>query len=275
VSNISYDNISLLIIGYDPYKDVWDHYFDLLEKYWPDRPRTYLATNTITPAYKNVTDIPCGADAEWSRKVYQSLDKIPTDYVILLLEDFFTTRPVNGERFEKLITFLERHKVDYCKLLNQSKIIGPAYEEKHALHILSENTTYGVSLQPAFWKKSFLKELVGPENYNAWNFEFTQVKNKTHTRKDITCLGETSNVLEITHAVVQSKYLRSAIRTFKKQGYTIDTTVRPAMSAKDDFKYNLKLAVNHKAPKWLKPALKSIGRKMHVDFVSDRMGESK
>lgn len=270
-----YNNISLLIIGYDPYKDVWDHYFELLEKYWPDRPQTYLATNVITLTYKNVTVIPCGAEAEWSRKVYQSIDKIHTDYVILLLEDFFTTRPVNGERFEKLITFLEKNKVDYCKLLNQSKIVGDLYEGKRSLHVLSNDTKYGVSLQPAFWKKSFLKELVGPENYNAWQFEFTQVKNKTHTRKDIICLGETSNILEITHAVVQSKYLRSAVKTFKKQNYYIDTKVRPMMSVKDDFKYNLKLAVNHKSPSWLKPLLKNIGRKMHVDFVSDRIGGEK
>lgn len=85
---INYDNISLLIIGYDPYKDVWDHYFELLNKYWPDRPQTFLASNILMPNYENVTVIPCGEDAEWSKKVYTAIDAIPTDYVVLLLEDF-------------------------------------------------------------------------------------------------------------------------------------------------------------------------------------------
>lgn len=97
----NYDNISLLIIGYDPYIDVWDHYFELLNKYWPDRPCTYLATNLVVPTYQNVNVIVCGEDCEWSSKVHKALKKIPTDYVVLLLEDFFTTRPVNGEKDER------------------------------------------------------------------------------------------------------------------------------------------------------------------------------
>lgn len=275
MSEINYDNISLLIIGYDPYIDVWNHYFELLNKYWPQRPITFLATNTATPQYEGVTVIPCGADAEWSRKVYKSIDQIPTDYVVLLLEDFFTTRPVNGKRFESLVRLLEKKNVDYCKLLNQSKIIGEPFEGRKYLHILSAKSAYGVSLQPAIWKKSFLKEIVGPDNYNAWIFELNQVKEKTHTKAGLICLGDERNILEITHAVVQSKYLRKAIRIFKKQGYTIDTSKRPVMSLSENLKYDLKGFASQHTPQFLRPAAKNIGKKMKVDFVSDRQLKEK
>ena len=43
-------NVALLIIGYDGYVDVWDSYFELLNKYWPStiRPKTYLANECVT-----------------------------------------------------------------------------------------------------------------------------------------------------------------------------------------------------------------------------------
>lgn len=264
------NDISILIIGYDPYIDVWNHYFDLLNKYWPDRPQTYLASNSASPHYENVNVIPCGEDAEWSKKVYLSLDKIPTNYVVLLLEDFFTTKPVNNKSFNSLVNLIEKNNVDYCKLLNQSKIKGKPFLSKKYLHVLSEKSEYGVSLQPSIWKKSFLKNLVGEGNYNAWVFEFNQVKNKTHCNHDYICLGDDRNILEITHAVVQSKYLRKAVRVFKKQNYSIDTSTRPMMSIRDEFKYDLKRNMSDITPHYLKPLFKKIGKKMNVDFVSDR-----
>lgn len=268
---INYDNISLLIIGYDPYKDVWDHYFELLNKYWPDRPQTFLASNILMPNYENVTVIPCGEDAEWSKKVYTAIDAIPTDYVVLLLEDFFTTRPVNGDNFEDLVRIIEKNNVDFCKLLNQTKIKGKSYDGKPYLHILDENSDYGISLQPAIWKKNFLKDLVGSDNYNAWIFELNQVRNKTHLRSDVVALGDDRNILEITHTVVQCKYLRKSIKVFEKQGYHIDTGTRPVMTFSENLKYDLKCRVSELSPKCLRPILKKIGKLMNVDFVSDRM----
>lgn len=170
---INYDNISLLIIGYDPYKDVWDHYFELLNKYWPDRPQTFLASNILMPNYENVTVIPCGEDAEWSKSIY-SYRCYSYRLRSIAFGGFFTTRPVNGDNFEDLVRIIEKNNVDFCKLLNQTKIKGKSYDGKPYLHILDENSDYGISLQPAIWKKNFLKDLVGSDNYNAWILNLTK-----------------------------------------------------------------------------------------------------
>ena len=263
-------NVSLLIIGFDPYKDVWDHYFELLEKYWPDRPKTYLATNVLIPDYKNVTVIPAGADAEWSKKVNVALPGIDTDYVVLLLEDFFTTSPVSNQDLNELVDCMVKHKLNYCKLLNQAKIKGDVFDNKSYLRVIGDSEEYGISLQPAIWNKEFLLKTVGPENYNAWIFEFKQVKQKNQNRNGIDCIADKRNVLKITHAVVQSKYLRRAVKVFEKQNYHIDTTQRPKLSKKENFMYRLKCVVAENTPKWLVPTLKKVGKRMGVDFVSDR-----
>ena len=267
--------VSLLIIGFDPYKDVWDHYFELLEKYWQDRPKTYLATNEIVPDYHNVEVLPAGKNAEWSQKVIKALTQIDSEYVILLLEDFFTTSAVDNSNIEELVEYMESYHLNYCKLLNQSKIKGHKFCGKKYLRIIDKNADYGISLQPAIWRKEFLIELVGTENYNAWIFEFRQVKEKKQNKNRIDCIGDRRNILKITHAVVQSKYLRSAVHVFKKQNYILNTSVRPMLSVKENFKYRLKGFFSEYTPKFIKPFLKKIGRIIKIDFVSDRQLKEK
>ena len=264
------EKLAIGVIGYDPYIDVWNHYFELLNKYWPDRPRTYLISNEILPEYEGVTVYSAGKDAEWSKKVQVALEKVDAEYIVLLLEDFFTTRTVRTDAVLKLVQEIDDSGIKYCKLLNQSRIKGKRFRGNKHLHVISRDEEYGISLQPAIWHRAFLQELVGTENYNAWIFEFKQVKNKAWNLEGIDSVADDSNVLEITHAVVQSKYLPKAVKVFKKQKYLLDTNARAVLSKKENFKYRLKGFVKEYSPKCMTGFLKKIGRMMKVDFVSDR-----
>ena len=33
-----YNDVSILVVGYDGYIDVWNHFFELMNKYWSERP---------------------------------------------------------------------------------------------------------------------------------------------------------------------------------------------------------------------------------------------
>ena len=68
-----YDEVSVLVVGYDGYIDVWNHFFNLINIYWKDRPKTYLATSELSPNYENVEVITAGKGAEWSKKAYIAL----------------------------------------------------------------------------------------------------------------------------------------------------------------------------------------------------------
>lgn len=264
------NNVSIVVIGFDGYKDVWDHYFNLINKYWYNRPKTYLFTNELTITYENTLTIPCGKNSEWSLKVKKAMEIIDTKYVVLLLEDFFTNSNVDSTKLYELISCMEKNDLKYCKLLNQSKIRGESFDNKDYLHVIPKDDKYGISLQPAIWEKEFLKELVGNENYNAWIFEFNRVANPIQNQNQINCIADDRNVLNITHAIVQSKYLRKAIKSFKKQNYIINTNERRQLTFIENLKYDLKCWFSEYTPTFLKPIFKSIGRLMKIDFVSDR-----
>lgn len=274
-SSILFDDVSILIIGFDGYKDVWDRDIELMNKYWPNRPKTYLADSELRPDYEGVEVINAGPDSEWSKKVQVALDKIDTKYVILLLEDFFITDKVNNDVLESIMETVENDGIKFYQLLvqlfNQRWEKGKPYKKNRDIKIIPAEKKYGINLQAAIWEKDFLKECVGAENYNAWLFEINQLGTKNYNVDKIEYLIDVRNVLNITHAVVQSKYLRAAKRKMKSLGMPISEEERAQMSFGDNFKYQFKLIMYSLTPRFLVSPAKAIGRLMKVDFVTDRI----
>lgn len=272
-----YDDVSILVVGYDGYIDVWNHFFELMNKYWVDRPKTYLATSELTPKYANVEVINAGVDSEWSKRAYIALDYIKTPYVILMLEDFFITDYVNNDLVKKSLELVQKDHIKFyqilVQLIKQTWEKGKPYKGDKHIHIIPENKKYGINLQAAIWDTEFLKEKIGRNNYNAWKFEMNQLNGEKYNVNKIEYLIDDRNILNITHAVVQSSYLRSAVKKMKKIGCDIDLNERKELSLKEDFKYNLKLFMYSITPNCLTKPAKAIGKLMKVDFVTDRLSK--
>lgn len=264
------NDLAMLIIGYDPYEDVWDVFFRCINDNWKSRPKTYLITNEVTPCYENTIVIAAGKDAEWSKKVQVGLKAISENYVCLLLEDFFIADVVSNNTIAMLMNTIITNNVNYYKLQDQKKIKGPLFDKKNKIHFIDKNEKYGISLQPAIWEKKFLSELVGTNNYNAWIFEFNQVKNETHKRADVVCLGDNENRLNIIHAVVQQEYLRNAILEMKKRGYILDLNSRQKMKLKKYYAYRMKQFFSWYTPAFLFSTVRKIGELFGLEYISDR-----
>lgn len=264
------NDLTILIIGYDPYKDVWDIFFKLYEKNWKNHPKTILSTNTLTPCYPNVKVISNGIEAEWSLKVINACNEIDTKYVCLLLEDFFIGDLIDNNIIIDRLNIMADNNIKYLKLLDQRKNKKDSYKDNTYINIIMKNLEYGISLQPAIWDKTFLLELIGEKNYNAWVFELLQAKNPIQNISQIDCLEDISNPLNIIHGIVQQEYLPKSVKKLKKIGIDVRGGVRPVMNKSKYFKYKLKLLTSYNSPRFLKKPLKFIGRKIGVDFVSDR-----
>ncbi len=269
------EDVSVLIVGFDGYKDVWDRDFELMNKYWAVRPKTYLATSELDPQYKNVEVISSGPNSEWSKKVQTALNRISTPYVILMLEDFFITDYVENRKLEATIKLIEKNDIKFYQLLvqliRQTWEKGEKYKGYKYIKIIPPKKKYGINLQAAIWNREFLKEVVGKGNYNAWQFEINQLKRENLNKKKKEFLIDVRNILNITHSVVQSKYLRGAKRKLARIGIVIPETERQQLSFVNNFKYEFKLFMYSVTPRFLVKPFKSIGRLFKVDFVTDRI----
>lgn len=272
------DNLTVLVIGYDGYIDVWKHDFYLMNRYWNNRPRTILANSELRPEYEGVEVFNAGKDAEWSQKVIKALKIVDTEYVLLLLEDFFISKTVDNARLVNALKLMDNHHLDYYQILvqlvRQSWTPGAPYKGDKHIRIIPDDKKYPVNLQAAIWRKSYLEDALGDGNYNAWIFEMNHMFDKVNT-KQVTCVVDDTNMLNIIHGIVQSKYLRNAKRKLNKLGCNITDSERHTLSLSEDFKYNLKLLMYSLVPVKLQNKAKKIGKLMNVDFVTDRLTETK
>ncbi len=268
------DNLmTVVFIGFDGYSDMWDDCFSLYNMFWPDCPfETIFVNNEKEVKYNNIIVYHAGKDAEWSRKVQVAIDKTTTPYICLLLEDFFVGKKIDTELINETIQYISNENIRYYKLANMSRAVknrDPAYKGRKYLHIIPESDEYGVSLQAAIWKKEYLSDLLGTENYNAWIFEFNRVKEaegKTN-KPNSGCVFDDRNILNLQHGVIQSKYLPGTIKYFKKQGIDLNVN-REVMSWPHYYKLRLISKGKYLVPKSMRNSVKRMLEKKGMKFVS-------
>ena len=269
--------MSLLIIAYDGYSDLWNDCIRLLHNYWPDCPfDIMLVNNTLPVELENVAVYHAGHDAEWSKKVQIGLENCKTDYVCLLLEDFLFGDYVKNELVFNLLDLIEENNIDYVKLVDMNSVLKPHNKHLKAnkkIQFIRYCDDYGISLQPSIWKKSFLSDKVGCNNYNAWIFEFdrnkeTQPKNHSYLSN---AWFDTRNILNIQHGVIQGQYLPNTIQYFRRKGIWLNVQ-RKVMSKREYRKIRAISFFKALTPIFIRPFIKRMMEKKGVKFVSTTKG---
>ncbi len=270
-----YKDVAVVIIGYDGYIDVWNHSINLLNKYWYDRPETYLVSACLKPSYDNVNVLCAGEGSEWSLKVQYALEHIKKKYIILMLEDFFISDFVDNNQMNGIMEMIDKNEIKYyqlsVQLINAHWEKGQKFNGNRNIKIIPADKKYGLNLQAAVWDTEFLKKVVGKGNYNTWQFEINQLGSKKYNLHKVEYLIDVSNPLKITHMIVQSKYLPGSIKKINRIGYKISNEERECLNFKDNFKYNFKLLMYSLTPKFLIKPFKRIGKLLKIDFVTDRL----
>lgn len=267
------EKMTIAFIGFDVYADLWDDCIGLLHRFWDDCPyRVLFVNNEKDVEWDNVEVFHAGKDAEWSRKVQMAIENCRTSYLCLLLEDFLVGSTVDTDKVKRTVKFISDEKLRYFKLVNMSRAVknrDPVYKGYRFLHIIPKSDEYGVSLQAAIWDKEYLAELLGKENYNAWIFEFNQVKAAEGQPDEPNpgCVFDDRNILNLQHGVIQSKYLPGTIRYFKKRGIELNVE-REVMSYAQIQKYFLISWCKHLIPKKARTPVKKLLEKTGMKFVS-------
>lgn len=270
---MSNEDMTIVFIGFDGYADLWNDCVGLFKHFWPDCPYPIVwVNNSKNIHWDGVKVLHAGDDAEWSRKAQLACENITTPYVCLLLEDFLVGSKVDSSTVASTIDMIKKNDINYFKLTNMNRAVknhDPIYHGISYLHVIPEDDEYGVSLQPAIWKKQFLEDLLGTENYNAWVFEFNRVKEaKGKSNKPRQgCLFDDRNILNLKHGVIQSKYLPGTIRYFQKKGIRLNVQ-REVMSYPQYYKIRMISKAKYSLPKSLREPVKHILEKMGMKFVS-------
>lgn len=267
------DNCAIVIMSCDSYSDLWNKFFELKEKYWSDCLfRCYLVTNNITASYDEVETILCGDSLNWTGRLIKALKQIHEKNVILMLEDYYISSMVDNSKVIEILRYMDESGAVYCKLETRGTKFKKIHNDVEYLREITPDIRYGVSLITSIWNKEFLLEVIGNEDYPAWEFEIRRNSVCDITRKtDKLLLCDIRNVLNITHMVQRGKYLRSSIKKLKSQGDIIDIGNRGKIDIW--FEPYAKLVSVIKNYSWIRKILIKIAHIIGVFSISEKYAD--
>lgn len=168
------DNITLVVSSCDKYEDAWYPYFELIKKYWPEHPKQIVLI-TEKKSYEteglNIKTYNYPETCTWSERLYYTLEKIKTKYIIFSLEDFFLLDYVKQDRIDECYQWMEENsQIAVCRLYSSdsSKLIPT--EKYKDFYIADSTMGYRLETQVALWNRETLMSFIDLSE-NPWQFE--------------------------------------------------------------------------------------------------------
>ena len=187
-------NCTLFIASCDKYYQAWEPFFFFLKKYWKNFAMPIIL-NTETKQFeydgfdiKTFSFYKENEEVPWGKRMLDHLDKVETDYVLWVLEDFFLRRYVNEDELKELITILEQNSdISMFSLCNT------------ALETCKKGKIGNYELRPrrgkykfstgGLWRVSHLKKYILP-NESPWQWETEGNYRSAFTKNKFYMLGQ-------------------------------------------------------------------------------------
>ena len=238
-------NYSVFVSSADSYSDLWDLFFDLFHKYWPEYDGK-IVLNTQKKSYTypglNIKCTNVGYLNGFGRTLRAGLDQVETDYVLFFLIDFIFMGRVNHVKLEACFEYFDKNNLDALCLIYQNQPMESCFDSTEISKSLP--SFHFFNYQVSFWKKSMLKEMALPHE-NPWTSEWYGNKRAIAAGLDIRAINDKTNDVFIYNkagCIHRGKWLPDAVGFLKREGYHIDFRKRGYYQNEyQTFKVKLKL----------------------------------
>ena len=167
-------DLTILVCSCDAYEDLWTPFFTLLKKHWTslDLP---IVLNTESKNFKlDGLDIKCihsPFEKRYGQRMINALSTIKTEYVLLLLDDFFLRKPVSEERINQIINWMKDDQhIAYFNCDCLPTYIDYEMDKFPGFKRLPPACDYTLNMQAAIWRTKILKEFWRP-SASPWEWE--------------------------------------------------------------------------------------------------------
>jgi hypothetical protein len=220
-------DFAIFVSSSDNYSDIWDLFFDLFYRYWPEfQGKIYLQTQEKEYSHKqlNITCTKVGRLKHFGATLRAGLDKIPEENILFIMIDYIFMGKVNNEQINKYYNFFLTHNADSLRLVEENFENFNLTDNQDIIECLPPAPNRFFSYQIAFWNKTVLKEMALPHE-NPWSSEWYGDK-----RAHVIPLKLYSIKKEVIPPIPydlrgclhRSKWLSNAIEFLNKIKYPID-----------------------------------------------------
>lgn len=167
------DRLTVLVNSCDSYEDLWFPFFILFRKYWEDK-SVRLLLNTETKSFSmtglDIECIQCN-ERKYGARMLNALSKVNTEYVLILLDDFFLRRTVDLCRIREIIQWMDEDR-DIAYFNSDCTNVYADWEvDKYpGFRRIPPGSEYVLNLQAAIWRTDVLKKYWKPD-ISPWEWE--------------------------------------------------------------------------------------------------------
>ena len=166
-----------------------------------------------------------GRPISWSNRLRQALERVDSQYIMLMLEDFFLQSPVRNDVVIDCLKWMhEDPTIGHIDFYHEPFVDGLVRGE---FSLVDSSYDYAMNTLPGLWRKDFLISMLRDEN--PWDFEFygtgrwrrTSVKIYTH-RGEFPPVFDFGLDPELGYGIFRGKWLKNNKALFDQYGIEVD-----------------------------------------------------
>ena len=223
------EDVTVLVSSCDKYEDAWEPFFRLFSIMGVGEAFSHIVLNTETKQfhcpYLDVRTINTPGRMTWSQRMRSVLERIESEYIFLLLEDFFIQKPFNAVQFDKLMDFFRSHAEVGVIHTTPNSRIKDLPDDMFFERCFDD---LNITVTAVVWRKSYLLKILRDHESN-WEYEWYDGKRaKLYTEK-VMQYNEKYPIIyyyEIAlnegYGISQGKWLPNNKQLFEKYGIEVD-----------------------------------------------------
>lgn len=246
----SISDCAVLVSTCDNYADIWDPFFTLFNKFWP---------NNSYPIYVNSESLECIDDhvdlrtlkgdigISWTRRLKNALERIDEEFIIFMLDDFFLYDYVDNQRIEECVSFMRADSkiaaIYFTCLSGQIKM------EDCELTGLEKCSHYGkskVNITLTLWRKEAFARYLDQDE-SAWEFEENAPLRSLDNSDTFYSFTQNTKIAIpysfTKYGLFSGKWFKDTVSLFKEHGIEHDFSKRGFY---EDFEFGIIPYVNRK-----------------------------
>lgn len=238
------DKLTVLVNSCDAYEDLWIPFFTLYRKYWDDK-SVRLLFNTESKDFSfdglQIECIHCN-DSRYGARMLNALSQIETEYVLILLDDFFLRSSVDLNRIFQITQWMDNDAEIAC-FNSECLDVYADWEVDRCpgFRRVPPGNPYILNMQGAIWRTACLKKYWRP-HVSPWEWEEygSVLQLKYPQDKFYFIYDPNMTFLKYGHhrtgdiwGVYRGKWvLEDVVPLFEKENISVDFSKRGAYAAK-------------------------------------------
>lgn len=211
--------MKIVVLSCDKNEETFMPFHYCIEKYWKNHPEIIYATETITnPYYKTISkNYPL---EKWTKRIRETLEEIPDNEILLMIDDIFIRKPVDTERIEYARSNLKGN----IACFNFEKVFNNENQETNlkGFKMRNKGSEYELSLMCGLWNKEKLINVLEKDS-DPWAVEYNQ-----ETKGYDYMINSGDYIIDWGYksfqpvGLVKGKWARECKEFFDKEGIVID-----------------------------------------------------